>query len=518
MYATVSSPPAVRASASTRAPVKLGDVRLGLDAETTICGVVLHLKPPTKTRKGGYFTSIVVTDETAPQEGFTMVLFGSMEEDLPKLYGKGDVILVKGLKIETFQRVLKGQGREGVYTAVVFSGHPRAGLEPRVTTGRGNAPLSRAEEERVRELKEWALKQPALRLEKRSQCLEDVTLGETFDLTCQVVATAFSDSRHQAVLTVWDGTQSALTCTKMRKPADIFETRVSQELADVARHISCEVVVYSADKVRAQPGDYVRLIHVTTELSSLGALPDGEQPSVQLYMAKDSYIGGGVVVLGADDAEVQDLKKRLPSTAAVRVPEFRKLKRPLPASVTTVLEPTTKRRAMVCAICECSDVPQHFLSQVKVKRVTPARVEDMCKLRCPSCYREFPHEAVDSLCPQCTASKPGEPPPGLKYVYSFSLLVEDSSGCQLDVFVSASDAEKFIPQLPPSVFISDGQSREALLSRLYYLTGGNDPFVEVPNETGWPRPWMECGIMSYKSCSDTVRFRIFDTVLNEWDL
>lgn len=502
--------------APTNSLPKLRDLKLGMDADTTICGVVLHLKPPTKTKRGGYFTSIVLTDETAPPDGFTVVLFGVGEEELPTVYGKGDVVLLRGMKIERFQGVLKAQGRERAYTAIVFSGHPRAGMEPRDSAGKTSFSPSPREKQRVEELRSWSLEQPGLRMAERNQYLKDVAMGANLDLTCQVVATAFNATRRQAILTVWDGTETSVPCSKKDKLDASYAVRTSQDLAEAAGHLACEVVLYAVDTLQAQPGDVVRLIHVTAVPSLVG--PSGsDPPTVQLYIAKDSYIGGGVIVLVADDAELQDLKRRLPATADVRVPEFRKLKRPLPTSVTTVLEPNAKQRATVCAIRGCPDVPKRFLTQVRVRQVSPSCIEDLCELRCPACYKRFQRKSLGAPCPRCTRNKPDEAPPRLKYVYNFLLQVEDPSG-HLNVFVSSTDAETLFPELPPADLASDREGQAALLSRLYYLTGGNDPFLESPGEAAWPRPWMECGIMSYRRSSDEVFYRIFDTVLNEWDL
>ena len=491
--------------------VKIRDIRQG-DRGFNVCGLVQHLKPPTKTKTGNYFSSLVIMDETSPPERLTTVFFAILEAGLPYVCSKGDVMLIKGLRFSSFNQVLQGTGYEDSCTAVCISGHPSSKLEPRVSSGR-SCSLSQEEEKRVKELKEWGLTQPGVQLKDRNCCFKNVVPNKPFDITCQVVATMYNRLKRQCVLTVWDGTELSLPCRKVDTSGNLYETQTSVNQGHLIQSLSQDVIVNGADTVGVLPGDFARLINVCATSSLDTSLPEGGHPTVELGIEKDSFYGGGVVVLNEQEIEVKELKKQLPIFKG----EFRKLKRFLLPSATEVIEPHAKRAAPIRKIREDSEVPQAFLAKVKVMKVAPQRIEDFCELRCPECHYKSTSAVAGGSCQHCIEDRPGTHPSQLKFTYSFSLHVKDSTG-ELEVYVSSDDAEKFMPKLPPADLCTNSHARDALLDRLYYITGGNDPFVDISDQLEQPRPWLDCCIMSYLSCTNCIRYRITDTVLCEWDL
>ena len=133
---------------------------------------------------------------------------------------------------------------------------------------------------------------------------------------------------------------------------------------------------------------------------------------------------------------------------------------------------------------------------------------------------------VGTPCPTCVDGQDGSPEAVLRLIYVFKLVLEDESG-HLSAYVAEDDAAVFLPGLPPTNLYVDQESRQKLLDRLYFLTGGNDPFVEHPpgSKGQQPRPWMECCLKSYfhgkcasgGGTSRKVHYRVFDTILNSME-
>ena len=198
---------------------RIGDLLEG-DKRVNIFGVVKYFKPPAQSKSGGCYSSLTVVDETSSLEGFNCVLFQQREQSLPRVCSKGDIVLVKGLYISKYEGSLQGKGYEHTSLAICFSGHPELRAEPRIGTVSSSYILTAEEERRVTQLRAWAGTQEGLRPQERNCSLKDVTVGQYFDFTCQVVATAVNPAEKTCVLTVWDGTQLPLTCRK----ADTSET------------------------------------------------------------------------------------------------------------------------------------------------------------------------------------------------------------------------------------------------------------------------------------------------------
>ena len=464
-------------------------------------------------------------DETSNPEGFSFVLFQQQEQNLPRICSRGDIVLVKGLYISSYDGSLQGKGHEHTSSAVCFSGHAEAKVEPRTGTSSSSYVLTAEEETRVAQLKTWVGTQEGLGSHQRNCCLKDVTVGQYFDFTCQVVATAVNPAERTCVLTVWDGTWLPLVCRKV--DTSTYQLAQDPVLRYRARNLAQEVVITGVvGLIKAQPGSFVRLINVCAYSASAVPLSKSAQPVVELGIQRGTQLGGGVVPMAEEEMEVEDLKRQFPPVEEP-LPVWRRLKRPLPISTTKVQQQEAKKPSTLKSIKAFPQVPYKFVTRVKVARVGPAPLKDFCQLRCCKCKHKFPtpasnHEdhalTAGDPCPRCKGSDP-DAPPELRFIYVFSLFVKDSSTSDaMELYVTDEDAEQFLPQLPPANLYTNSRAEEALLDCLYYLTGGNDPFFDLPPDRAYPRPWMECGVLSYRSYSGRVCYRIFDTTLAEWDL
>ena len=501
---------------------RIGDLQDG-DKRVNIFGVVNYFKPPTLSKSGMYYSSLTLVDETSTLEGFSCVLFQQGEQSLPRICSRGDVVLVKGLYISKYEGSLQGKGHEHTSSAVCFSGHTEARVEPRIGTASSSYVLTAEEETRVAQLRTWASTQEGLRPRGCNCCLKDVIVGKYFDVTCQVIATAVNPSERTCVLTVWDGTRLPLVC----KTVDTSTYQMSQDpvLKYRARNLTQEVVITGVvGLIKAQPGSFVRLINVCASSVSGVPLSASVQPVVELGIQRGTQLGGGVIPMAEEELEVRELKKQFPPQEQSH-PTWRRLKRPLPVSTTTVLRPQAKKPSTLEGIKSFPQVPYKFLARVKVVRVGPPPLKDFCQLRCSKCKHKVPTPTsnggeqeltVGDPCPRCKAGDP-DSHPTLQFMYVFSLFIKDKTSDVMELFVADEDAEQLLPQLPPANLYTDSRTEEALLDCLYYLTGGNDPFFDLPPDPAYPRPWMECGVLSYRSHTGRVCYRIFDTTLAEWD-
>ena len=188
-----------------------------------------------------------------------------------------------------------------------------------------------------------------------------------------------------------------------------------------------------------------------------------------------------------------------------------------PTFLTLTFHPTWEISS-VESIKSCSKVPSCFRACVKVLQVLQP-LEQCCQLRCPHCkYRFSPTHEAGASCTNCR--RRGKTAlPKLRFMFCLSLLVRDASA-SVCVHLSDTDADDFFQELQPVNLHDNPSSRDTLLSVLYSLTGGHDPFLSSSlsspssSSSSSPslkyRPWVDCCVQSYPSDKGT-QFRIVDT-------
>ena len=167
-----------------------------------------------------------------------------------------------------------------------------------------------------------------------------------------------------------------------------------------------------------------------------------------------------------------------------------------------------------------SPVLSCFRVRVKVMGVLqPLSLDDCCQLRCPQCKHlsslsETNHSSGNNqVCDWCSVGNPE--PIILRFMFSLSLLVNDSSSQTCTVHLTDTDAEEFFRDLSPDNLRENETTRRSLVKILTTLCGGADPFqnrLEDPSVLvgDKSRPWIDCCIQTYPSSKGT-QLRIVDT-------
>ena len=505
------------------------------DDKVNVFGVVKFFKPIVQSKGTDFCSVLSIVDESAPVEGLKCVIFNRSQDKLPHIQAVGDIICIHRLTIQTYKDELQAKGC--IFTSsICFDGKPNAKIVPR--TGSQMYTLTDDDYRRVKEIREWAGQHAELNPETRARQLCRVNGGDYFDLTCQVVSKSIFTSQDFTILSVWDGTRFPLE----RKQYDYsYSENVSDPaLSAAAGDLAVAVVLYDNHSSQARaikPGHFVRLSNVHAVLLKGYSFVCNQQLYAELCIHRGTQYGSGAVILPGSDEGVVRLKSQLDSLVGGEAEAASPLQRrgvwsqsPLPRSA-TVIPHARVSFTPIRDVLAHSTVPFKFHCRARVECVFPACLEDLVQLRCSRCARKVPmprtsladsSALVGTPCPTCCVDGRRDPPTStpeavLHMIYVFKMVLEDESG-HLSAYVAEGDAAIFLPGLPPTNLYVDQESRQKLLSRLYYLTGGNDPFVEHPTGSRGqypPRPWMECCLKSYHhGSSKKVNYRVFDTILN----
>eukprot|EP00731_Ephydatia_muelleri_P035145 Em0099g17a len=509
---------------------KIAQLKSG-DDKINVFGVVKFFKPIAQTKGTDFCSVLTIVDESSPVSGLKCVIFNRSQDKLPHIRSVGDVICLHRLKIQTFKDELQAMGRASPVPSASTASRTRRSFP-------GPA------------LREWAEQHSELNSDTRARRLCDVSGGDYFDLTCQVVSKSVFASQDYTILSVWDGTKFPLE--HKQYDYSYSETASDPGLSAAAGNLAVPVVLYDNHTMQGRairPAQFVRLSNVhATRLKGYSFAASDQQFYVELCIHKGTQYGSGATVLPDCDEGAVRLKSQLASLvgAGGRDEAAAPLQRWCPTSVRPLPRSATVTPYTRVAFTPIRDVlvyptvPFKFNCRARVECVFPACVEDMVQLRCSRCARKVPMPRTsradsDALtgtpCPTCVgdAAAGGAPTSApteavLRLIYVFKLVLDDETG-HLSAYVAEDDAATFLPGLPPTNLYVEQDSRRKLLDRLYYLTGGNDPFVEHPPgyRQQLPRPWMECCLKSYFHIQRApggvpsprkVNYRVFDTILN----
>ena len=358
--------------------------------------------------------------------------------------------------------------------------------------------------------------------------LESVTPNLCFDLVCQVVSISSCFKPSGIMLTVWDGTQMLMEtpaintswCSTTTSPVMLLNS--SGLLQNVAIYTKqCAMMAKNI-----VPGQYVFLRNVHAQpVTNLG--PRG--PVVELCMKEaGTHSTSDLLALSMSDEMVTKLEQELSSAKANQSSlSGIQILNSVSFAITTTLRSDIQFTALQ-NVAASEVIPCKYRCRVKVTGISPLSVEDMVKLRCIKCGyltpipRNLEFELTDGCksnlpCTACAAETTHQStldPPWLHCIYLFKVKLEDASG-SLVAHISGEDALQFLPGIPPADFHREQRQRYKLIHRLYGLTGGNYPFQ---TNTAYPRPWIECCLLSYHCNSQNHRSRkvyyhLFDTVL-----
>ena len=492
-------------------------------------GVVKYFKPPERSRGIDCFTTFCVADSSSKEGGVICVLFNPSQDRLPVVRVCGEVVMVKGVAIRTYDGSRQAMGHENTLVGIF----PSDAASPLPTAIGNFYTMKDSEKKRLQEVRNWA-SAVGLPLLINSK-MEEISVNSfCSNLSLVLAVFEYPADTSDIVLVVTDG-----TAPRFRSSTNIEAWKIrncSHRLFYLYHNLSGIVRVCTASKPGVAAGDVVQFANIRAMAEGSGAslLPDGGAPATQgdslseeltaeLRVMDHACYQGGVKVLATGSSVAQSFRESLP------VPEG-----PQP-----VWKPVISRLVVSTSILAAdagkTTLAQLQLPEVKVGsertvtvqviglgRVGWSSLEDMTQLRCPACMTHYltPRPSMSDFEELVTAGDPcvccgedGGEGVALCYMYAFPLLVADHTA-QLEVAVSGLESGKFMLQDPVNLY-SDLSARECLLDLLYTLTGGNDPFHRVPLDPRFsqPRPSFDITVTIMKSSSGLRLYRIIDTTL-----
>lgn len=510
--------------------------------EAGVIGIVKYFKPPFRSRGNDYCTVFSVIDDSQ-DGGLSCILFNPNKDCLPIICCSGEVLMIKGLTIQTYQTALQGMGHEN---SLVGLFPIDLSLPPPETIGIWYT-MKDVEKSRLQQLRKWAAAS-ALPLLINSK-LEEISVANYCSTLCVVVAVHRAPTGSRGVvLTVTDG-----TVPKYRLATDTSSLEILSN--DPVFHymyqgLTGTVVVSTASQPQVKAGDAVQLVNLCMAkkferiVSPHSAMHRTENPEVEevmeLVIEDHPSYQGALIVHPRDSTVACSFKSEiaLPEGPHPAWRPARSLSRLCTQVLCDKSELSTLKQIRSTAAVGSMHVVD--VKVVGVGRSVCSKLEDMSQLRCPKCMTlyitprpqtEKYHQLLSAgdLCVCCCEEDVGEDEEVeddgggeetieegvvLCFMYAFTLLVEDHSA-RLELAVSGLEGSKFLHQQPPANFYSDLPARDALLALMYQVTGGNDPFHHVPLDPRFsqPRPTLRLCIAVAISYSGQRMYKITDTIL-----
>ena len=493
-------------------------------------GVVKYFKPPMRSKGRDCFTVLYVIDKsTSNSSGLTCVIFNPVREMLPVVCACGEVVMVKGLSINTFDGARQAMGHDntlvGVFPPDVNSPSPEMV---------GNFyTMKTSEKSCLQDLRSWAANQSIPMLINSK--LEELSPGCYCSTVCIVLAVLKPRPGNSGVvLVVTDGT--ALKYPSATDVDNLEVLQTSRSFYHLYNGLACAVNFTTASRPLVNAGDVIQLVNIRMAEKAQrpaplslespgGSCPNStsEELIVELLVEDHERYQGAVRVHPSNGRVAQSFKKSLP------VPEGPHPVWKLANSNLTVSTKMLLHNAQESTLTQIQSpnsaigsVHRTTVQVVGVGRGAWSSLEDMTQLRCPACLALYlsPQTHMENFSNLVNAGDPcvccgeeGGEGVALCYMYAFPLLVADSTS-RLEVAVSGTEGNRFMLQSPVNLYC-DSSTRECLLNLLYLLTGGNDPFHHVPLGPCFsqPRPSLKLGITVIESCSGLRRYKIKDTVL-----
>ena len=452
-------------------------------------------------------------DDSRPSSGsanISCVLFNPDKHKLPVVCSPGEVIMLKGLTINTFQGCLQGMGHETCLVGV-FPVDPAIPIP--YTIGDWYE-MKSSEITRIQQLKDWAQKEMPLVLNSK---LEELTCAN-YCLTLCLVVEVCLDPQGPVILTVSDGTLPKSPLAERSR--SLTPVSCDPALQHTFQGLTSTVKVTTAIKPKVTAGDVVKLTNICMIKSEQAS---SSNASMELMIQDHPYYQGCVNVLPANSDVATEFKSRLiisdslqpSSTISSSLPNmFTKM------TCTEGREHTTLDKLLK------APVGSVHIAVVQVTGLGSSvcnKLEDVCHLRCSGCMTRYvtPNSqtadynqliTAGDICPFCYSDDILEPKL-LGFMYAFSLLVTDHTA-QVEVIASGSEGEKFFSgvKLPPTNLYVNLRAKQQFLNVLKSLTDSSDPFSCNPS-VNQSRPSLELCISVFSSSTGQRRYKVIDTIL-----
>ena len=489
-----------------------------------VIGILKYFKLPVASKGKDHFVAFCLVDESQHSSGLSCVIFNPLKDLLPVATCPGQVVMVKGLTINSFQGNLQGRGHESTLVGI-FSEDPAAPVPKQIGDFYD---LKDREKARIKQLRDWAAQDRPFLLNSK---LEDLSVFNYCSTVCLVVRVAV-DKHCATVLNVYDGTAPKCQLSTISGPITILSHNPT--LQDTYQDSASVVTLAPALQSKVVTGDVVQLLN----LCLVGHAPSHTASTsevMELVLQNDPWCQGSINVLPNNSLPVQQFRSQLPKPEIPPPPTSSAAGFTLPPhlGLSTVLSSAVGGGALptVVTLAELREaaIGSVHIVEVKVMGINKemcTTFESITQLRCSwckTCYQTpLPDDPEASqlmtagdVCVVCSAEDLHEPNL-LQFMYGFTLLVSDHSS-QVEVSVSGDEGRRFFSNvnLVPVNLYEDEGSRVSHWKLLCKLSGSTTtPFHEIISNTGSDGPSLRLCIAVYVSVSGNRRYRIINTNLS----
>jgi hypothetical protein len=488
------------------------------DRSAGVIGFLKYFKLPAPSKGRDHFTALCLVDETQHTSGLPCIIFNPLKDLLPLVSQPGEVLLLKGLTINSYQGSLQGRGHEHTLVGI-FPGDPDAPVPKKIEDFYD---LKENEKMRIRQLRTWAAKEQAFLLNSK---LEELSQFNYCCCICLVLKVGVAKDGAM-VLTVCDGTIPRSEVSSGTTPLTLVSH--APNLLETYQGLTSVVTLAPSLRAQVSAGDVVQLLN----LCMVSHAPNpSSSAAVELVLQDNPQCLGSVCVLPKENPLVKEFQDQLPEpeTPPTSSSSATNLSFPSHLHLSTVLGSSAKGAGQVTlAQLRRSQVGKLNVAEVKVMGVNKdmcQTLESICQLRCAGCKTLYqmplPQDqdysrlmAAGDVCVQCSTEDICEPN-RLQFMYAFTLLVSDHSS-QIEVAISGEDGKKFFSQLKlvPANLYADENSKSyhwKILSRLAGST--TSPFYDHTNSSGCEGPSVKLCLCVYLSFKGNRRYRVVDTSL-----
>ena len=432
--------------------------------------------------------------------------------------------MIKGLSINTFQTALQGVGHEnclvGLFSIDLTLPSPE-------TIGNWYT-MKAMEKSRLYQLKKWvATTELSLLINSK---LEEISVANYCSTLCMVVAVHRAPTGSRGVvLTVTDGTVPRYPLAIDTSSLEVLDNK--PDLHYKYQGITSTVVVSTASQPHVNAGDVAQLLNLCmVKMFDRTILSQSQNTEVEevmeLVIEDHPSFQGALKVQHSDSTVARSFKSKMAVTEGPH-PSWRSVSRLTTKVLHDESELATLKHIQSTALVGSMHVVK--VRVVGIGRSVCSKLEDMSQLRCTRCktlyltpqpqtenYRQL--LCAGDLCVCCCPEDGGEEDVveedvTLCFMYAFTLLVVDDTA-QLELAVSGSEGRKFLNQEPANLY-SDLHAKDALLSLMYQMTGGNDPFHHVPLDPRFshPRLPLRLGVTVDTSYTGKQLYKLTNTIL-----
>ena len=491
--------------------------------EAAVVGVLQYFKPPTPSKGQDSFTVLSIVDESQHSISLPCVLFNPNKDKLPVATAPGQIMLLKGLVVNTFQGNLQARGHENTLVGI-FPADPATPLPKKIGDW---YTLKDVEKTRIQQLRAWAVRESPFLLNSK---LDALTCDNFCTTLCLVVRVGMNRTGNMQ-LAVCDGTVPKVP---LENDAPLTILSHVQLLYEGYKEQLSTVYLPASFKHQVIAGDVVQLVNLRMVKSEKHKKnSDAPSEAMELVIGDHSFYRGSINILPGDSPTVMRFKSALPRISTPPPP-------PSPSPPAAPVAGDAARPVQLSTVIRCEDskhaslteitgaaVGSMHVAEVQVLGVGTSsckRLEDICQLRCTGCktlyqtpHPEDPdHEQLLTAGDPCVCCSPDDlhEPNTLQYMYGFTLLITDHH-TQMEVAVSGVEGARFLAQMqvrPANLYMDKGawQSHLNLLQR---MTGGADPFSPGSPDSAHQRPSLNLCIAVFLSVTNRRGYKIVNTNL-----